>query len=111
MWQQTRIALEFFHAHLPFAEMQAADELTPTENDYCFAKPGEVYAIYLPPGTEPRLELPAGMFRVEWFNPRAGGELQPGEENTVIGPGTRSLGRPLTAPEKEKDWVVLVRRR
>ena len=28
MWDQTRWALEFFQRHLPFAEMQPADELT-----------------------------------------------------------------------------------
>jgi len=30
--------------------MRHADALTSAENDYVFAKPGEVYAIYLPEG-------------------------------------------------------------
>ena len=34
MWAQTRHALEFFHAHLPFWRMQEADALTDTPSDW-----------------------------------------------------------------------------
>ncbi len=50
LWDQTKVALDFFHNYLPFPEMQNADELTNDNNDYCFAKTGEIYAVYLPEG-------------------------------------------------------------
>jgi len=109
MWDQTRHALEFFQRHLPFAQMQPADELTPATDDYCLAKEGEVYAVYVPRADKaPELKLPAGPYTVRWYNPRAGGELTTGTVATVQGGSTVKLGLP--PGEKNKDWVVLVRK-
>ncbi len=108
MWDQTRYALEFFHRYLPFTEMKHADELTPQVNDYVFAQPGVVYAIYLPQGGEAVLQLEEGDYEVGWYNPREGGELHTGNVSRVSGPGVQSLGTP---PDDEaQDWVVLVRK-
>ena len=109
-WDQCRIALEFFRTHLPFSEMESADRLTPGENDYCFAKPGEVYAILLRPGSTARLDLKdaRGTFDVRWFDPRGGGPLQEGSLKTIRGPGKKTLGTPPA--EADKDWVILVRK-
>ena len=57
MWDLTRYALDFFRDHLPFAKMQHHDELTSAPDDYCFADPGQVYAIYLPRGGTTDLDL------------------------------------------------------
>lgn len=108
MWKQTRIALEFFHEYLPFTEMKHNDELTSAEGDYCFAKPGEVYAIYLPQGGETNLQLAEGNYRVQWFDPRNGGDLQEGSVDAVQSRGNPSLGRP--PKEVDRDWVVLVKK-
>jgi len=108
LWDQTRWALEFFQQQLPFTEMQPADELTAAADDYCFAKPGEVYAVYLPAGDSTELHLPQGRYSVRWYNPRQGGELAAGTVETLNGPGRASLGRP--AQDDGKDWVALVRR-
>jgi len=108
LWDQTRWALEFFQQQLPFTEMQPADELTAAADDYCFAKPGEVYAVYLPAGDSTELHLPQGRYSVRWYNPRQGGELAAGPVETLNGPGRASLGRP--AQDDGKDWVALVRR-
>lgn len=108
LWDQTRWALEFFQQQLPFTEMQPADELTAAGDDYCFAKPGEVYAVYLPAGDSTELELAQGRYSVRWYNPRQGGELAAGTVETLSGPGRASLGRP--AKDDGKDWVALVRR-
>ncbi|MCI0723776.1 MAG: hypothetical protein L0338_33180 [Acidobacteria bacterium] len=109
MWDQTRYALEFFQHHLPFTQMTHGDDLTSTPDDYCFAKPGEVYAIYLPKGgsTELNLERQVKTYKVSWFNPRVGGELQNGSVIYLKGPGRVSIGKPPSDPGR--DWVVLVK--
>ena len=107
-WDQCRIALDFFRAHLPFAEMASHDNLTTDPDDYCFAKPGEVYAIMLRPDSSTELDLGEtnATFDVRWYNPRTGGPLEPGSAKTIEGSGKKPLGAPPTDPEK--DWIVLV---
>ena len=110
MWDMTRMAVEFFRSYLPFTEMKHADELTPNADDYCFAKKGEVYAVYVPGASKNVLNLEdnAGKYTVFWFNPRTGGALMRGSVQAISGPGTKDFGSP---PEDAgKDWVALVRR-
>jgi hypothetical protein len=106
MWDQTRYALEFFQRYLPFSQMRPADELTSRKDDYCFAKPGKVYAIYFCEGGSTDLELPPGRYTVKWYNPRRGGPLQDGTVRLLSGPGSRPIGEPPS--EKSKDWAALV---
>ena len=108
MWDQTRHAIEFFQQHLPVAEMRCADELTSSGDDYCFAAVGKVYAIYLPEGGSTELQVPAGSYTVEWYNPRQGGPLVSGSVSEIKGPGVRSIGDP--PKESLNDWAALVRR-
>jgi len=111
LWDLTRYALEFFHQHLPFTEMSHHDELTSAKDDYCFAKPGEIYAIYLPSGGTTKLDLGEGSttFSVRWYNPRVGGKLRPGTVATISGPAAIDIGKP---PEQaDKDWVALIQRK
>jgi len=108
MWDQTRYALEFFHTHLPFTDMDHHDELTADKDDYCFALPGETYAVYDPGGGTVKLKLKAGNYTVRWYNPRKGGALQQGSITKVTGPGEKSLGGPPSDPGK--DWVVFVKK-
>jgi len=111
MWDYTRHALDFFQQYLPFWEMYHHDGLTWEADDYVFAKPGEVYVVYLPEGRNPILEMKDYPYRfsVSWYNPRTGGDLQEGSLSTVMGgTPTIDLGNP---PEGGAgDWVVLVRR-
>ncbi|MGH9338089.1 MAG: PQQ-binding-like beta-propeller repeat protein [Acidobacteriota bacterium] len=107
MWEQTRYALEFFQEHLPFEEMRQADELTGSDADYCLAKPGEVYAVYLPEGGSTDLEFERGLYSIRWYDPRQGGALQTGSIETIDGPGRKSIGQP--PDERDRDWVVLAR--
>ena len=113
-WDHCRIALEFFHRHVPFWRMASADALAgaPARGGarYCLAAPGEVYLVYLPRGGAGELDLgeSAGQFRVDWFDPRRGGELQRSGITLVKGPGKVDLGPPPSEPEE--DWAVLVRR-
>jgi hypothetical protein len=110
MWNQTRYALEFFHKYLPFWEMTPANQLTSNEDDYCFAKKGEVYAIYLKNGGSTELDLGdnKGPFKIRLYNPRAGGDLIKGTIARIKGPGKVSIGK--SKSEGDKDWVVLIRK-
>ncbi|MCC7154128.1 MAG: DUF5060 domain-containing protein [Bryobacterales bacterium] len=109
-WDLLRYAHEFFTRYLPFHEMRHDDGLTPNPRDYVFAKPGEIYAVYLPDGGPTDLDLSgaAGEFEVKWYDPRYGGELQDGPVKTVQGGALRSLGEPPR--ERANDWALLVRR-
>ncbi|HEX6986636.1 MAG TPA: DUF5060 domain-containing protein [Planctomycetaceae bacterium] len=109
VWEFTKAAIDFFHAHLPFDEMESADELVKADGTFCLAKPGEVYAVYLPTAETPvETTLPAGTYDVLWFDPIAGGELKPGSVAQTEGGDRASLGEP--PGETDRDWVVLVRR-
>ncbi|MEM6722734.1 MAG: DUF5060 domain-containing protein, partial [Bacteroidota bacterium] len=111
MWGYNRIAHTFFMDYLPFWEMTNENDLT-NGNRYCFAKVGEVYAIYIPAdvGGSATLEVPNdGLeYQIEWYDPRNGGALQLGsiESVTGVGDGVFLGDAPSDADE---DWVVLVR--
>jgi len=105
-----RHAHDFVSTYLPVTEMKHADALTPATDDYVLAKPGAVYAVYLPEGGTTTLDLSAatGPFEVKWYNPRTGGALQNGSVRTVQGGTAVALG---TAPKGAAgDWTVLVRK-
>jgi len=110
MWDQTRHALDFFRRYLAFDEMQPDDFLATRDTAFCLARPGEVYAVYIPFGGTSGLDLgaEAGRYRVDWYDPRNGGPLQRGSVEIVTGPGIRPLGEPPSEPGR--DWVALVRR-
>ncbi|NBC83485.1 MAG: DUF5060 domain-containing protein [Bacteroidetes bacterium] len=81
LWDYTRYAMDFYKDNnIPFWEMENANKLTRSEKDFVFAKPGEVYVIYLPDGGASTLNLEnhSGTYTIEWYNPREGGELQKG---------------------------------
>lgn len=114
-WDYCRIALAFFHeSKIPFWEMSNADELIGNQDHsnsrYCFAKPKELYLVYLPDGGSTELDLSGvkGRFQVEWFNPRTGGKPRAGSVTTVTGGGNASLGDPPS--DVKEDWLVTIRR-
>jgi hypothetical protein len=114
-WDFCRIALDFFREQkMPIAEMTSADALVGNaKNDnsrYCFAKPDEIYLVYLPNGGTADLDLAGanGEFAVRWFNPRIGGTPQSSVVKSVAGGGKASLGQPPN--DADHDWLVLVRK-
>jgi Domain of unknown function (DUF5060)/Putative collagen-binding domain of a collagenase len=114
MWRYMSIARQFMLDNLPFWEMEPADELVTGEHQAwggaeCFAKLGEVYAIYIPKGTiAAQLDLSrvSGKFSQRWFNPRSG-EFE-GDRRLLTGGKKRLLAAPPGL--HQEDWVVLVER-
>ncbi len=114
-WDYCRHALNFFRENkIPFWEMSNADELVGNpEHDnskYCFAKPGELYLVYLPEGGRHSLDLSGiqGDFSVHWYNPRTGGELSTSQVAQVTGGSVVSLGEPPA--DIDQDWLAVVSR-
>ncbi len=68
-----------------------------------------MYVVYLPYGGESTLNLESseGYYSIQWYNPRAGGELITTSNENVEGGAIISLGAP---PEDvDKDWALLVK--
>lgn len=116
LWELTAYALDFFQKELPYWEMQPSHDLIATEGAYCYQKPGEVYAIYLPENNQTgssklesstiNLSATQNTFQVQWFDPLKGGEMQNGAVKIIKGGGEISLGIP---PLAHQDWVVLLK--
>jgi hypothetical protein len=114
-WDDAGRALRFFEEQrIPVEQMEPADALVGNAAEdasrYAFAKPGELYLVYLPGGGTAELDLTAatGRFSVAWFDPRRGGGLQSGSLTAVEGGAKRGLGHPPSEPGE--DWLAIVRR-
>ena len=109
LWTQTALAVKFFNQYLPYWEMESRDDLIKNSEGYCFAKPGEVYAIYIPNRNENVLlstpELEGKTVLISWFQPRTGDTYF--NEKEIVATQEIQLGLP---PQKDGlDWVVLVK--
>ncbi|TDJ70505.1 MAG: DUF5060 domain-containing protein [Planctomycetota bacterium] len=112
MWNYMWYARKLLQTHMPFWEMQPADELLTSESTsygggQVFAKQGTMYAIYLPRADDTgQLDLSGapGPLRKRWYNPRTG--ALEGEPSVVMGGGSLNLGTPPSDPSE--DWVVLL---
>lgn len=109
MWVQTKVAIDFFHKYLPFQQMTGVNELVSGKDVSAFAKEGEVYVVYMRAPVNATLDLSGTdkTYRVSWFNPQEGGELQSGSVISVEGGKKVRLGNPPDG--RDKDWLALVR--
>ncbi len=110
MWQQSRIALDFFREQkIPFWNMSNANKLLLSDNGYCLADKGKLYLIFAKDASETSLDLTQadGVFEVHWFNPRTGGDVQTGSVEAVNGGGKFMIGQPPS--DADKDWVAIVK--
>lgn len=113
LWELTNHAKVFFNRYLPYWEMEPNHSLINSEKAYCFHKPNELYAIYLPNKGNYSLNLKQteGSFSVEWYNPLQGGELLKGSVSEINSGGIRKLGNPpVDYNLKNQDWVVLIKK-
>jgi uncharacterized protein DUF4038/collagenase-like protein with putative collagen-binding domain len=78
------------------------DELV-NNGAFCLAKPGEIYAVYLPNGGKVTVKLEPGVYNAQWFNPNTG--------ETV--PLASSEGPAWTSPDAPGwlDWALLLQKR
>ncbi len=98
-WDQCKVALDFFNENeIPFVDMENSDELTDSENDYIFAKTGEVYLIYSKIGEDIDVKLPDVGYTAVWLNPKTG-DTEKLTDNTV------EEEIKLKCPSKQ-DWLL-----
>jgi hypothetical protein len=108
LWRLTKIALDFFHTHLPFWEMEPREGITTGAPARVLAKGDQILAVQLPRGGVITLQLAPGSYTLAWFNPRTGGPLQSTKTLSVSAQTPASLGPPPADPDK--DWIALLRR-
>ena len=111
-WDFCRYSLEFMNS-IPFSEMINRNELIGNSADnvkegFCYAKEGSNYVVYLPSGGTKDLNLSkaSGDFKIQWFDPRNGGQLQTGSISSVKGGKKVSIGNPPNNPKQ--DWVAYI---
>jgi len=97
----TRIFME----SLPFWEMVSDNSVVKSGYAFCLAKPGEIYAFYLPAGGSITIELPRGQnFSAGWWNPDNGKDGRFQNESLIKG------GRSIIVPPGPGDWAVRLTR-
>ncbi len=69
-------------------------------NNYCLARPGEIYAVYLPQGGKVTLKLEPGTYTASWFSALSGEIIALPSAN----------GPQWTSPEApdRSDWALLL---
>lgn len=120
LWKCIWYARKFMEEHLPFWEMEPADDLLTGESVFVgktcshdgqvFAKEGQCYAIYLPLARQTGvLDLTGaeGSFVKRWYNPRTG-EFEGSSEFLKSGQNVETGSAPDSPDE---DWVILVKKR
>ena len=105
VWTQLGGARAFMQT-LPFWEMQPHNELVEDGRAFCLAKPGDVYAFYLPTGGNVTVKLPSNTkYDAAWWNPSNGKDGKLEARQTIQG-GSQQL----TAPGSN-DWALRIVRR
>jgi hypothetical protein len=104
MLEDMRRARQFVET-LPFFDMKPCEDLlTSSSTNYCFGKPGFVYAFYMSEGGSLSVDLTNvfGTYGLQWFNPRTG-------ERIIAGSTAGGVLRTFTAPDN-RDWALRLTR-
>ena len=78
------------------------DELV-NKGVYCLAKPGEIYAIYLPKGGKATVKLEPGIYSAAWFSALSG-------ETIALSAAQGPIWNSPEAPD-QNDWALLLQRK
>ena len=103
-WMEIGGARTFMES-LPFWEMEPRNDLVNSGLAFCLAKPGEVYALYLPSGGTVSVDLVQGNSYVyKWWDPSNGrtGKFQ--NEGNAEG-GQQTFSAPGSG-----DWALIINR-
>eukprot|EP01023_Acetabularia_acetabulum_P013709 TRINITY_DN16620_c1_g2_i1.p1 TRINITY_DN16620_c1_g2~~TRINITY_DN16620_c1_g2_i1.p1 ORF type:complete len:204 (+),score=32.44 TRINITY_DN16620_c1_g2_i1:126-737(+) len=116
LWDYTRITKDFFTTHLDFWNMKPIDGTNKKYN--IFGAYERCYAIYFKSAVDQsdfQLNLPYGVYSIQWYNPRVGifqsiitGGLIQGSMSGIQG-GTTITELGLPPFETALDWVVLLK--
>jgi len=90
-----------FFTSFEWWKTEPRDDLV-TKGDYCLAKPGEIYAVYLPHGGLVDVRLQPGSYDVTRFNPASG-------ERIALPAATGPVWTSPTSPTTN-DWAYRLRR-
>lgn len=102
VWRELHLARAFMES-LPFERMFPANHVLRRGRAFCLARPGVIYALYLPSGGAIEVDLVAGnRYRARWYDPR-GPEAEPWREAVTIDGGRQALEAPDT-----RDWAVRI---
>jgi len=93
--------VEFFTS-FEWWKVEPHDELV-TGGAYCLAKPGEIYAIYLPDTRKVTATLAPGRYDAKWFSAVTG--------DVVLLPPVDGGQWSVPAPPGAQDWALLLQRR
>ncbi len=93
-----------FFASFDWWKTEPHDELV-NRGNYCLAKPGEIYAIYLPRAGGVTVRLQRGQYGGTWWNAATG-------EKTAL-PSVNVIASSWTSPAAPggNDWALLLKRR
>lgn len=106
-YKTTTIALNFFKSYVPFWKMEPNN--IRINNAWSLILNDSISVLYLKDGGSTSVELPKGNYRVQWFNPRSGGDLMDGTVTKIDGDNLTSIG---VAPyDTTNDWVCLISKR
>ncbi len=105
VWTELGGARAFIES-LPFWEMEPNNDLVKSGRAFCLAKPGEVYALYLPSGGNVTVDLAAGgTYSLTWWKATNGKDGRFQDAGTVPG------GRQRFAAPGGGDWALRVVKR
>jgi hypothetical protein len=106
MWEQSRIAIDFFQEYLPFQRMEPADHLVSPQSNYAFVDGEELLVVYIPSGGASSIQLnPLNRYSLKWFDPLSGGGLI--GEDTTLYTGKIDLNFQIKNSDIRQDWVAV----
>lgn len=70
------------------------DDLARGDTDYVLADPGNVYIVYGDAGSSLGLNIQAGTYRIKWFDPVDGDEVDQGSQ--ILTGGDKTFTKPAS---------------
>ncbi|MFY0689362.1 MAG: DUF5060 domain-containing protein [Cyclobacteriaceae bacterium] len=98
LWEQTKIAREFFETHVDLANLNPNDRLA--SGGYAIES-GNKFIIYKPKNQNLTLNIEEGNYQLSWFDPRNGGAL-------IQSGNTDGQSLPAAPNNPDEDWIIIL---